>query len=1431
MEFSTPPPMKKRKSTSISYKCICNWGKDCEFIFNKFHENLEDNHVWKKNHYQFRAPDSIGAKAFQEVVFDVFDQPEEKKNKVWRLAYHHFPQLMLTRDKGRLTSLLTKEQVVALDMDLRVHESGYHTKKTNVELIWKATNFPPLSTEDLNDYGHKYVKAPLTPKDHVLKIAQSFQSQRKVRTSLQENIVSLNEGSKLSKREKEELVKSSADVYKTVSNIHQGLISKWKNLSSSDFHLSEFVLRAANDASFMARRTADYPTAFELAPGHVMYLCMSSTRAPDCQLFKVLKYQVQQDIKICEPCFSMQRAQEKRDKRHREDAGDRISPSSRVNITYLSPSSLQKRRIGLSHQRKAAKVQVKNLKLKLESPREEEMVAINSDEAKSVLHAAFDHVTNKVEKAELKEDVIKILLTSEGKNKMDTDEVEIFASRVCKMLQAESKKLSGDDKQVRYDFRMKRLALAHFLEFGKSGYNQLRETSLEILPCVRTNERELVHLRGGEESNAAVFAAQFADALKGENQTQHEVIVQIIFDELKVKCGVAYNPKTGKEYGFTASKSGRSMSFADEILSIAETSLTAESEEEDLVEVGKEPYVGASTYANVFKLRTARNKTWTLAYYFNTGSLDGDDVIKQLLDVLAATEIVGMKVYGQVSDAGGGNIGAITLLTKNKCNGLKDGKPEKEDLQYVNPLNPYRSISTCLCSVHSLKNNRNVLCNRDLVNAGKVITWKVIIRLYHHLRENFEGSVNVHELRRMKRSVAYPDQFTKQNVNDAKQVFEEATIAYQCRWLADKMGFSEDFFDALNKEFRERDGYSDELLERKLKLLKDEITLLPQDEKRRDGENELAFLEFTVTIHVVFMSRLLNSNARLVITPELRKRDSVNRKVILSLNVNDEIHQMEARMKYFDDWRAWSKGQSSNLQQWNKNKWADLCISSITLRNIKISVFAFLYYAKDILENQSSGLSFVPYLHSNSSTLESSFSSLRASGRDTSLLLEKGIIASNVRASTKLMTSKSYSTEHSTSENENFYTDSYDITAGPKERDAWLQSLVTQRAASQGPSTTNVSMFPTTMEKDHAIKIWLQFVGEEEDFETYSEAVLKYKSFMDYGKASTHSPEAKKWFENVILGNDKKKFDSLCQRINERLLKFLITTAKERKEKKHFASFHIKIFNMLQDVKMNGIIGITSNISTEERMGIVCLVLVLTKEMEKKLHGGLIKYAEEKAKSKGGEGKELHVRDVNLIVGWAIFHLRLKKIVHLRREDNEDSVKGLKLKNEISFLSHMRMYAEEALLSQSYLDKCYDSFLRSSNRGFMTLVSEEYFAFGVEAMKKVSSALTGEKLQNQLQTTQKEKQRILNDKSLLDLFMDCSANNNHLDGEEEKKIIFYELMEKIVNARFGEEIRAHKEEFTTRGSKNKKTNLTLRKTLDVIGSKKRLGKSGESKEA
>ena len=51
----------------------------------------------------------------------------------------------------------------------------------------------------------------------------------------------------------------------------------------------------------------------------------------------------------------------------------------------------------------------------------------------------------------------------------------------------------------------------------------------------------------------------------------------------------------------------------------------------------------------------------------------------------------------------------------------------------------------------------------------------------------------------------------------------------------------------------------------------------------------------------------------------------------------------------------------------------------------------------------------------------------------------------------------------------------------------------------------------------------------------------------------------------------------------------------------------------------------------------------------------------------------------------------------------ENSKEAIKLGKEIKFLSEMRMYVSEVILLDTYLEKCYDSFLRSSNRGYTLL--------------------------------------------------------------------------------------------------------------------------------
>ena len=135
---------------------------------------------------------------------------------------------------------------------------------------------------------------------------------------------------------------------------------------------------------------------------------------------------------------------------------------------------------------------------------------------------------------------------------------------------------------------------------------------------------------------------------------------------------------------------------------------------------------------------------------------------------------------------------------------------------YTNPMAINRYIYISPCSVHGLKNYRNQLCSRDLFNRGHCISLSVIQDLYQHLKSSFENLMNVCCLRHMSKSVSFSDYFSCQNFSFAKKTFGEETIAYQCQWLANKiMKCSAHFFDKLMEQYRKKDGYNNELLEKR----------------------------------------------------------------------------------------------------------------------------------------------------------------------------------------------------------------------------------------------------------------------------------------------------------------------------------------------------------------------------------------------------------------------------------------------------------------------------------------------------------------------------------------------------------------------------------------------------------------------------------------
>ena len=131
-------------------------------------------------------------------------------------------------------------------------------------------------------------------------------------------------------------------------------------------------------------------------------------------------------------------------------------------------------------------------------------------------------------------------------------------------------------------------------------------------------------------------------------------------------------------------------------------------------------------------------------------------------------------------------------------------------------------------------------------------------------------------------------------------------------------------------------------------------------------------------------------------------------------------------------------------------------------------IFAFLYNAKDLMTNYTQ-VKFVLYLHNNFSTLESTNSVLRfrTCNRDTSQLIEKGLISCNISASRKLIKTKSYSKDDGPAGNKTLCSSEFDVIAGSKLRDSWFEALIDIRGrntdGSIEPDECKVSIFPKSL--------------------------------------------------------------------------------------------------------------------------------------------------------------------------------------------------------------------------------------------------------------------------------------------------------------------------------------------------------------------------------
>ena len=123
-------------------------------------------------------------------------------------------------------------------------------------------------------------------------------------------------------------------------------------------------------------------------------------------------------------------------------------------------------------------------------------------------------------------------------------------------------------------------------------------------------------------------------------------------------------------------------------------------------------------------------------------------------------EFIGVKIFGIVSDAGGGDTKMFKLLQGH--NVVKGPWPDAKCLSFANPTDKYRSIYMWSCGTHNFKALRNNIHRSQLTKT-----------------KSFRTDLNIHSV--------YLDNFTVMNASYAKKCFSEKTISEMLVYVSARM--------------------------------------------------------------------------------------------------------------------------------------------------------------------------------------------------------------------------------------------------------------------------------------------------------------------------------------------------------------------------------------------------------------------------------------------------------------------------------------------------------------------------------------------------------------------------------------------------------------------------------------------------------------------
>ena len=594
-------------------------------------------------------------------------------------------------------------------------------------------------------------------------------------------------------------------------------------------------------------------------------------------------------------------------------------------------------------------------------------VTINSvTDAVNAVKKAYSYIASKKEEAmKLIIDAVIDMETSNRIPKERQDDRDRYAEFIVSDIVNACKTFTGNNKQIRFHPIMANLAMNLYMGMK---YDDIVDIAPFVFPTVRTIQRHREKIATHEGTDPKVYAR--VPEMSGFT-TVADKLVHWLFDEVKLTSGVAWNSRNDEFRGLCCGTKGSLQELKDNLEDLEE--LLIDTRKSDTTTCSGEGRNGI--YCNQWLARNPFGTTLLGEFFYNEGNLDGNEIMRQFLQVTTSASLAGLETIGLVSDMGGSNDRFYKYLRDGKIIQPANLWPT-DHVVVKNPVNPNVNISTWGCSTHGLKNVRSQLemSRRDGSGSRQFHTahgvpfgwWLLTSALDRDVDREVKSGGNFRTT--LSKQAVDLDSFSKMNASLAKQPFTEKTLAEQISHCASMIGV-----EALKRiaAVKTTDAYEKEKSGEKLKIQLHEILLMDVPlETKNTVASELAYLEFAVTVHRLYIQRFMNKFWK-----------------IRLVNIKAETEHLQECLRYFEQWRL---GTEEYAERGNKSIARKLrerfFLSTQTYRNLKFAVCGFMEYSRLILTNPSAkGVDFVPAGHSNTSALESRFSMVKRNGlNDTS---------------------------------------------------------------------------------------------------------------------------------------------------------------------------------------------------------------------------------------------------------------------------------------------------------------------------------------------------------------------------------------------------------------------------------------------------------------